>query len=181
MKGIIFTEFMRFVAKAHGEDFVDDMLHECGKSDRAYTSVGTYDFSELASILGTYCTMTGVPAPEALRAFGQHLAETFRTKFDFFYNQYKCLTEFLEKVDDNIHIEVCKLYPDAQVPRFTVAHRNGSNLTLRYGSCRPLAHLAIGLIEGSATHFSQRAIVGATPCSVNPAEWLITVELAPSS
>ena len=164
MKGTIFTEFLNFVALRHGDDFVDDMIHHSGLAATAsYTSVGTYDFSELARLLGSFCTMSGVSAPDALKAFGRHLATYFCDNFEDFYRRYNCTFELLGNVEEGIHVEVRKLYPDAQLPRFEIVDCGEDAMVLRYSSCRPLADLAVGLIEASASYYNERFIVSAVP------------------
>jgi hypothetical protein len=62
---------------------------------------------------------------------------------------------FLKTIDNYIHPEVLKLYPDAELPSFA-AEMNGKNeMTLRYTSTRRLADFAIGLIRGAANHFGE--------------------------
>lgn len=155
MKGIVFTEFLQFLAANHGEDFVDDLLHGAGVTG-AYTAVGTYDFQELAKIVGLYCQTTGTPLPAALKTFGEHLAQTFQTKFREFYASQDCVLDFLARVDSEIHVEVRKLYPGADLPEFKVIERSGGRMVVDYASCRPLADLAVGLIEGSSKFYGQQ-------------------------
>lgn len=155
MKGVVFTEFLSFVAKQHDDDFVDDLLHEAGLGEAAYTAVGTYEFAELAKLVGAYCGLTETPFPVALHAFGRHLADVFQTKFHDFYASQACVLTFLASIDDKIHVEVRKLYPDAELPRFTVVEADRGRLVVDYASCRPLADLAVGLIEGSSTFYKQ--------------------------
>lgn len=177
MKGIVFTEFLSFVELIHGDDFVDDMIAESGV-EAHYTSVGTYEFSELASLVTTYCKMTGTSMPDALRSFGNALARVFQAKFRVFYGTYDTTLEFLAHVDSHIHVEVRKLYPDAQLPKFELIERSPRCLSLRYESCRPLADLAVGLIEGSASYWGERVLVRALPLEgYETACWRLDVQL----
>jgi hypothetical protein len=177
MKGIVFTEFLSFVEAAHGDDFVDDMIAESGV-DAHYTSVGTYDYSELASLVIAYCKMTGTSMPDALRSFGSALARVFQSKFGAFYGNYERTFDFLAHVDSHIHVEVKKLYPDAQLPNFEVIEQTSRCLSLRYDSCRPLADLAVGLIEGSAGYWREQVVVRSSPLEgQEEACWRLDVQL----
>ena len=179
MKGIIFTEFFNFIEAKHGDDFVDDLLFESGLNAAIYTSVGTYEFSDLAHLVGIYCQKTSTPAPVALHAFGHHLAGMFQTKFRHFYDRYEETFELLQHVDDHIHVEVRKLYPDAQLPKFRAKQISQDTMILEYQSCRPLADVALGLIEGSAAHFGQRVKATAHPvANCDNAPWMIEVRVA---
>lgn len=159
MKGIIFTELLEFVAGAHGDDFVDDLLHDSGMSHVAYTSVGTYDFSELATLVGTYCKKTSTPFDRVLRAFGHHLARTFQRKFGRFYAKHDCVLDLVASIEAEIHVEVRKLYPDADLPSFTVVEKGSDRLVIDYMSCKPLGDLAVGLVVGSAAYYGQTVTI----------------------
>lgn len=60
--------------------------------------------------------------------------------------------DFLESVDQVIHIEVKKLYPDAVLPKF-ICEREGGNLIMRYESKQAFADLAEGLITACIEDF----------------------------
>jgi hypothetical protein len=61
----------------------------------------------------------------------------------------------VESVEGYIHVEVRKLYPDAEFPSFRTHARNNSTLEIDYRSCRPLAPLAEGLILGASDYFRE--------------------------
>ena len=62
---------------------------------------------------------------------------------------------FLASIDGHIHVEVRKLYPDAELPRFECRMLGPSQMEMIYTSSRPFADLAEGLIVGCAKHFGQ--------------------------
>jgi hypothetical protein len=89
-----------------------------------------------------------------LHEFGGRLAETFHKAYpqhfkvpDFF--------DFVESVDSHIHVEVMKLYPDAELPSF-VTRWEGDAFILEYRSARPFAALAEGLLLGAIAHWGGR-------------------------
>ena len=52
MKGIIFTEFLDLVEKKFGLVMVDKIINQSQlDSNGAYTSVGTYEFSEMLQLI----------------------------------------------------------------------------------------------------------------------------------
>lgn len=160
MKGVVFTEFLEFIDKLHGADLVDDVISASGvASGGSYTAVGTYEFTELASLLGAYCKLSGAAPAAALNGFGKHLAQTFQVKFPDFFAQCSDTIGFLLQVDGHIHVEVRKLYPDADLPRFEMIEHSGQKLVMDYSSCRPLAALAAGLMEGVADYYREKISV----------------------
>lgn len=144
MKGIIFTEFLAFVEDRHGDDFVDDLIfHAKLPGKGVYTSVGTYEFSELAKLLSLYCQLTESKAPNTLRLFGEYLVGAFHRKWPDIFASYGGTIELLNQVEDNIHVEVKKLYLDAQLPSFETIEITKNSIVMDYTSCRSLSDLAL--------------------------------------
>lgn len=156
MKGVVFTEFLGFVADQFGHDKVDDIIIASGvPSGGAYTSVGTYDHREMQSLVVALADSSGLTATDLLRQFGHHLCKRFSQSHPSFFSRSPGLFEFLESVQEHIHVEVKKLYPDAELPSLNVNARSDSAMELDYQSCRPLAALAEGLILGAADYFNE--------------------------
>ena len=76
-------------------------------------------------------------------------------KYPDFFEGCGSLFDFLESVDRHIHVEVNKLYPDAELPKFRTVSRGADHLAIDYESCRPLEHLAEGMIQAAAAHFRE--------------------------
>ena len=157
MKGIVFTEFMALTEKLWGIEMVDDIIDAVPlPSEGAYSSVASYDFQELADLLAELSRRVNIPQSELLQIFGEHLAQVFALKFPEFFASYQHVFDFLKSVQNHIHVEVLKLYPDAELPSFEFEQPDPDLLLLHYESSRPLADLAVGLIHASAKHFQQQ-------------------------
>lgn len=152
MKGIVFTEFIEMVEDHFSPEVADRMIVGSGVGG-AYTAVGTYDHREMVCMVQCLSQDTGQPVPALLSTFGEHLAGRFAGLFPQFFAEQPDLFSFLASIDDHIHVEVRKLYPDAELPRFAVLERTDDTLTLRYESSRHLSDLAAGLIHGAARHY----------------------------
>lgn len=156
MKGIVFTEFLGMVEDRFGPDTVERIIEESAlPSGAAYTTVGTYDHRELLQLVGRLSTATGLPAPVLVRTFGQHLFGRFTHAYPNFFNDVESAFDFLGKVDNYIHVEVLKLYPDAELPRFDYAYPGPGRMEMVYRSRCPFSDLAEGLILGCIEHFGQ--------------------------
>lgn len=163
MKGIVFTEFLDFVGGRYGADMVDDVIDNASlANDGAYTSVGTYPYSGMSALVGELANRTGVAAPELIRAFGARLCERFAAKFPAFFDAEERLFDFLASVDGHIHVEVRKLYPDAELPTFRMSSRSPGAIDLDYASCRPLEALAEGMILAAAEHYGETIEIART-------------------
>ncbi|MES3014423.1 MAG: heme NO-binding domain-containing protein [Pseudomonadota bacterium] len=164
MKGVVFTEFLDFVAKHHGEDMVDDII-DAGQlpSGGAYTAVGTYDHAEIVTLCSALAERTGTPVADLVRSFGTHLSATFARGYPAFFERSANFFDFLESIEAHIHVEVRKLYPDAELPSFRIEQRSATRLVMVYRSPRRMGDLAEGLILGSAGRFGVEARVRTEP------------------
>lgn len=153
MKGMIFTEFMEMVENTWSLDMVDKLIDRAGVGG-AYTAVGTYPHQEMLALVDALSQETGTPVPELVRAFGKHLFGRFALAYPRFFRGVENSLDFLSGIEDAIHAEVRKLYPDADLPGFEV-ERIPDGLVMTYYSSHPYADLAHGLIEGCARHFGE--------------------------
>ena len=156
MKGIVFTEFLDYVDATLGRDMVDDVLDDCSfPHGGAYAAVGTYDYQEMIALVGAVSKRSGKKVPDLLCGFGRHLCGRFAHLYPEFFQNKTCLFDFLESVNGHIHVEVHKLYPDAELPAFATNARTNDRLELDYRSCKPLASLAEGLIKGASDFYRE--------------------------
>ena len=154
MKGIVFSEFLDFVELTFSIDQVEDMIEACTlESGAAYTSVGTYDYREMVQLVSALSKQTGIDVNTLIYKFGFHLMGVFAGKFSGFVERAEGLFDFLASIDGQIHVEVLKLYPDAELPKFTTIEMTENRMVLDYRSIRCLSPLAEGLIMGAAKYF----------------------------
>ena len=155
MKGVVFTEFIEMVEDKFSPDIADQIIEASDlESGGIYTSLGTYHHGELVQLVSHLSETTEIAIPDLIKTFGQHLAVRFAAGFPQFFAE-KGLFDFLENVESYIHVEVRKLYPDAELPTF-VTERDGDNsLVMNYSSTRPFSDLAYGLILGCVEHYDE--------------------------
>lgn len=155
MKGVVFKELIGMVESAFGEEMVEKIIEKSNLDSRgAYTSVGTYDHSEILQLVTHLSKETKTPAGDLVQAFGKHLVGVFKAGHPDFF-KHKNVFEFLKSVDGMIHVEVKKLYPDAELPKFECEQPSDSILIMDYSSARPFADLAEGLIAGAIEAFGE--------------------------
>lgn len=156
MKGLVFTEFLDFVEMAAGEEILDDMIGMANvPSGAAYTSVGLYDYQEMVALVSALSQITGEPVARLVQMFGKHLLGRFSETRPQFFENVSDVYSFIESVEAHIHVEVLKLYPDAQLPSIKADRIGQDVLRVRYVSCRPFGDLCVGLIEGCGQHFGE--------------------------
>lgn len=156
MKGIVFTEFLDMVEAEFGYDIVDKIIENSNLTSKGiYTSVGTYSHGEIVSLLTNLSEEVSVEAEILLKAFGKYLFDAFLSSYPHFFSQVDNVVDFLKSIDDHIHVEVLKLYPDATLPTFNCITKEDGSLEMTYKSERRMAALAEGLIEKSIAHYQE--------------------------
>ena len=156
MKGVVFTEFLEMVEDRFSPEMADRIIERADPaSGGVYTAVGTYDHGEMIRLVSCLSEETGIPAADLVRAFGMHLFGRFHTLFPKYFEGVASSFDFLQRIDQYIHVEVRKLYPDAELPSFDCDTSEPGCLRITYRSSRPFAALADGLIRGCVAHYRE--------------------------
>lgn len=156
MKGIVFTEFLEMVEQKFGYEVVDKIISESKlESNGIYTSIGTYHHSEIISLVTNLSESVQIPANDLIYEFGKYLFDTFLKNYPVFFTSVDNAFDFLGSIDNHIHVEVKKLYPDATLPKFDTFENEDGHLIMTYKSERKMAALAKGLIEKSIDHYNE--------------------------
>lgn len=156
MKGIVFTEFLEMVDDKFGVATTEKIVEASDlPSGGAYTSVGTYDHSEIVALVTQLSAASGMDVSVLIKVFGEHLLGRFYVLFPDFFAEIDDVPTFLSRVDGYIHVEVRKLYPDATLPKITTQWLDEDRFELTYKSDRMMGDLAEGLIEGAIAHFGK--------------------------
>lgn len=179
MKGTIFVELLKMAEDAFGEDTVDDVLNKADlDNDGAFTSVGNYPCSELVKIVVAFSAHSGL-SPEVLqRKFGHWMMTHFVEHYPKFFEDKTSAFAMLEAVDKEVHVEVKKLYPDAELPRFDTERHAPHHLTMTYSSPRPLEAFCHGLIEACLDHFGETGEISRAPNAARAKAFDFDIRLA---
>ncbi len=160
MLGVVFTEFFEMVESKFGYDMVDDLIEmSTSESNGVYTAIGAYPHEEIVEHVINLHKKTEVPIADLLRAFGGYLHSTFATNYSGFFKAADNSFDFLESIEKYIHVEVKKLYPNAQLPSFSSEREGDKVIKLHYESERSMGHLAYGLIEKTMEFYKEPAEV----------------------
>lgn len=155
MKGLVFVEFLEMVEEMFSPDIAQNIVDAADlPSGGAYTSLGTYDHREIVALVSKLSQATGQPASALVRAFGEHLFKRLFALYPQFFDGIDDAQDFLRCVDGYVHMEVRKLYPEAELPSFYFHDATGpGEVTFEYRSGRPFADLAEGMILACIRHF----------------------------
>ena len=170
MKGIVMNLLAEMVEQKFGLEEWNAILEQAGYQG-AYTSAGIYEDSELLDLVGVISSRSGISVDDLVFAFGEFMFPMFVERYPDLVDKNMHFLDFLETIDDIIHVEVKKLYPDAITPAFENLRHEPNKLELRYRSERQMCLLAEGLIKGAAEHFESAYQLSHSPCLKQGADY----------
>lgn len=154
MKGIVFTEFLNMLDTKFEPLFIETLIEEANlPSGGIYTSIGTYNVDEMVALVTLLSEKTGLSVPALEKTFGEYLLGAFVRQHPQQFGADEDTFSILTQLNDSIHVDVRKLYPDAELPVFSHTWATPDRLELKYRSPRPFADVAEGLITGCIAHF----------------------------
>ena len=160
MKGIVFTEFLELVEEKFGLEMVDNIISSSDlESEGAYTAVGTYSFSEMLQLLQHLSANTGISIDNLLLVYAEHFFSVIEKSYPGLLATYKDPIEMISSIENHIHVEVRKIYPDAELPTFVVEEKSENDLTVIYKSSRAMHHFGLGLMNKTFEHFNATATI----------------------
>lgn len=163
MKGVVFREFLNLVDTAFSPEITEKIITNSKiPSAGAYTSVGTYDHVELVKLVTELSRETDIPVSELVETFGSFLFERFIVLHENYFSNVTLCFQFLEFVDSYIHVEVKKLYPDAELPSILTEKISDNQLLVIYQSDKAMGDLALGLIKACIKYFNENISISRT-------------------
>ncbi|WP_064967753.1 heme NO-binding domain-containing protein [Tenacibaculum ovolyticum] len=160
MKGIVFTEFLDLVEDKFGLEMVDKIISQSTlESEGIYTSIGTYSFSEMLQLLENLSKNTAISIDDLLLVYAEHFFSVIEKSYPGLLATYKDPIEMLASIENHIHIEVRKIYPEAELPTFVIKDRKDKSLVMIYKSSRAMHHFGLGLMNKTFEHFNTTATI----------------------
>jgi len=163
MKGVVFNLLEEAITAEYGEDTWDALLAAAGLHG-AYTSLGNYPDAELMALVNVASGKLNVPPSDVVRWFGRKALPMLAARYPKFFTPHTTSRTFVLTLNDIIHPEVRKLYPQASVPDFEFDATEPRALKLVYRSRKKLCHFAEGLIEGTADHYHETVQLSQPEC-----------------
>ncbi|WP_303317959.1 heme NO-binding domain-containing protein [Flavivirga abyssicola] len=160
MKGIVFTEFLDLVEEKFGLEMVDTIISQSElESEGIYTAVGTYKFSEMLQLLQHLSAHTNIEIDDLLLVYAEHFFDVLKQSYPGLLATYKDPINMLASIENHIHVEVRKIYPDAELPTFEVVEKTDNSLVMVYKSSRAMHHFGLGLMNKTFEHFDATATI----------------------
>ena len=103
MKGVVFTEFLEMVEDHFSPDIADQIIENAElPSGGVYTAVGTYDHTEIVTLVQNLSAETKLGIDQLLHAFGKHLFGRFAEGYPTFFEDQHDAFQFLQSVEEYI-------------------------------------------------------------------------------
>lgn len=154
MKGIVFTEFLEMVEDRYGLETVDTILKKADlPSNGAYTAVGTYDFFEMHSLLFNLSEQLDLSVDELMYTFGLYFFSVLTGKHSNIFAMYQSPIDMITSIENHIHMQVRKIYPDAELPTFKIQKKSLDYVEMMYFSERSMSMFAKALIEKTFEYY----------------------------
>ncbi len=169
MKGVVFTEFYEFVEEQHSPMLLQEIINHANLESRGvYTATGTYPTCEMGALVTTLAEKTDSDVSALLKLFGEHLCAHFYKSSPHFFDNVSTAFDLLASVETHIHVDVKKLYPDAELPTFEILEHTKDRFIMLYKSSRGLGDLCEGLIKGCLDHYEETARLQRTLITNDP-------------
>ncbi len=171
MKGIVFNLLEQFITDKLGDERLEEVLEGSPlKTKEPFVGPKTYPDEDLSAIITTASRVSGITEPELVRRFGRFCFPKLAEKYPLFLEPHRHPKPFLKSVDGIIHVEVKKLYLDAEPPEFTYEDPAEDRLIIKYRSKRRLCRFMEGMIEGVADFYRLPIIYTQESCMLDGGE-----------
>jgi len=158
MKGIVFTEFLDLVESKFGLEMVDQIISSSDlKSGGSYTAIGTYEFSEMLQLITNLSQNTSISTDDLLLTYGEHFFSVLESGYPDMLASYSDAMALLSSIENHIHVEVRKIYPDAELPTFEILSQSENTLQMIYRSSRAMHMFGLGLMRSAFKYFDQKS------------------------
>lgn len=117
----------------------------------------------LVKLIISLSKVTGVSIEDLQQVYGKSVFLTLFQSMPELDGQALNTFQFIKQVESYIHLEVKKLYAEANPPRFKFISSTETEMVMDYISARCFSHVCFGLILGCAEHFNERIDIQMTP------------------
>ncbi|MFQ3234628.1 MAG: putative hydrocarbon binding protein [Paraglaciecola sp.] len=168
LKGIVFVKLEAFVKVTWGPKLWDELLQEANlDSGGSYTTVGLFDDQEFFTLAALIVNKRAITAQELQKKFGKWMFKQLYATIPNGAHDFVDVFQFLHGVQNIIHVEVKKLYPDILLAEFDLLFENEKTLIFHYKSPRKLCYFCEGLVYGLSEHLNQQVVVSHLECEYN--------------
>lgn len=161
MHGVILGSFSDYVSTRLGAE----ALRVVFRGEPIFLMSEQYDDQAFGRVLERASAFAGRTTEEVQRDFGEFAAQTtFARLYPAFFSVAGSTRNFLLTVEDRIHELVRATIPNARPPELDVTELDEDGVSITYTSARRLCPLLVGLVDGTAAHYGERATIVESQC-----------------
>lgn len=161
MHGVVFTSLRDYLTAEYGSEFVQGML----QGQPIFLLSESYDDAILADLVTRAAERVGRDVDDLVHDFGVFTAQTTFTRlYPAFFALAPSAREFLLTVETRIHELVRATIPQAAPPQLRVEEHGPNGVAIHYSSPRRLCVLLRGLVQGTARHYGETAVIEERAC-----------------
>ena len=157
MKGTIFNILEEFICENFGDEAYEELLEKITpelNEKGPFVGPGTYPDSDFFALVGALLEMKGISPEDGVRALGKYAFKKLLDKLPISVNQFENPKSLILGINGVIHMEVKKLYEDAELPFFEFDELSEKVLVMKYFSSRKLYPFVKGLLDGLAVYMN---------------------------
>ena len=161
MHGVVFSSLRDYVTARYGRDVTQQVFAGGG----AYLLSEAYPDEEFLGFVARAVEVTHSDPEALVHDFGVFTAQTtFARLYPAFFAIAPSARDFLLTVETRIHELVRATIPNARPPQLQVSERGTNGVSISYTSARQLCVLLRGLVEGTARHYDETAVIEESTC-----------------
>jgi hypothetical protein len=156
---------------------VDEIIQDSKiESNGAYTSVGTYSHIELFKLVDQLSKHSNISIEKLMTDYGKYAFYKFIKAYPKLTNNFTNAFHFLKNVEDIIHVEVAKLYPNTELPSLKIIELTEKEMKLLYSSQRRMSHFAEGMILSCFDYYHEKVVIEKEVMNGDGAEVLFSIK-----
>ena len=161
MHGVVFTSLRDYLTDEYGGDVAEGVF----RGQPLFLLSESYDDALLHDLTATAARSVGREVDDLVHDFGVFTAQTtFVRLYPAFFAIAPSAREFLLTVETRIHELVRATIPEAAPPQLHVKEHGPNGVAIEYSSPRRLCVLLRGLVQGTARHYGQTAVIAEPTC-----------------
>ena len=155
MKGHIFNLFEQFIVETAGAEVYDEIYDRCEfQSDGVFVRPGNYPDADLVELVDRAMDHLGLTAQQGHFEFGEWIFPHLTRLVPGDVVDVGHPKSFLMKLDEIHQVELKKLWPDAQPPKFSCEDTGPDSMAFTYDSPRQMFVLIDGVLRSVANYYS---------------------------
>jgi Haem-NO-binding len=164
MHGIIFNELRKYANARLGVGGWDNLLAKSHLTGKTYLASQSYPDEEVAALVSSASSITGLEATMLLEDFGEFIAPDLLAMFRSLVRSEWRTLDVLENTEETIHKVVRIQYADAVPPYLRSQRVSPTHVQIHYTSPRRLCFIAKGIIKGVAKEYGEIVSIREPQC-----------------